>query len=247
MTNATAKLQVVILAKNPRQVAAKTRLGGVCALGPDRVCAIAEAMLACTVERLARLGRVILAVTPDGTGPDLRASLRLESSVDVLDQGAGDLGQRMDRLWRAIGERDPVAYFGMDAPDVPLEPLLKLPERLVRNILAIGPTVDGGYWTIAAAALPPHILQRIDWGTNTVYDQTLQRATESGLTIDRLPRWWDVDRPADLLALRRRLRALPQPDPALTRLAARLDELLPERWLSRTRRPWPLPLQTPPP
>ena len=99
--------------------------------------------------------------------------------------------------------------------------------------MALGPTGDGGYWTLAAGAYQPALVRDIDWDAPDVYDQTFQRAAEAGLTVCPLPAWHDVDLPEDVDALRRRLRDLPhsvQSSPTtepLKRLADRLDELCP--------------------
>ena len=63
-----------------------------------------------------------------------------------------------------------------------------------------------------------------------MYDQTLHRAREVGLSICRVPEWFDVDRQDDVTALRRRLPphaavAADGPDPALRRPAERPNEL----------------------
>ena len=76
------------------------------------------------------------------------------------------------------------------------------------------------------------VLTHIDWGSEGVYDQTLQRAVAAGLVVRTLPVWHDVDRPEDLDALRVRLRNLdaafdtpPIETAPLRRLAEHLDRL----------------------
>ena len=66
----------------------------------------------------------------------------------------------------------------------------------------MGPTHDGGYWTLAAGACRPALLHQIDWGTAVVYDQTVQRAGAAGLSVCSLPAWYDVDALDDVAALR---------------------------------------------
>jgi glycosyltransferase A (GT-A) superfamily protein (DUF2064 family) len=155
-----------------------------------------------------------------------------------MDQGGGNLGDRLDRLWRLLGSSGPVAFFGSDSPDVPEEVLGQLPEALGRAELAVGRTPDGGYWTIAGQAPHPEVLVEIDWGGPAVYDQTLQRAAEAGLSVHELPPWFDVDHPADLAALRCRLRETVSSAAAgehLPALARQLDATTGDaatRWMS---------------
>ena len=63
------------------------------------------------------------------------------------------------------------------------------------------------------------------WGGETVYDETRRRARGAGLSVHVLPAWHDVDRPADVVALRRRLARTT--DPSLRRLSDRLTAVLP--------------------
>ena len=225
----------VLMAKLPRRGEVKTRLveGGMC--GPEAAAELAWAFLECTARRLAARGPIALAASPDGTGPEMLGHLGLPatSEVRVVDQGPGDLGERLDRVWQTVAPDRPVAFFGVDSPDVPESVLDAIPAALAQADLAIGPAHDGGYWTLAAGRYLPQVLRRIDWGSASVYDQTCQRADEAGLVRAELPRWHDVDRPEDVRALRRRLMELAGPaSPAgerrrpLMRLAERIDALL---------------------
>ena len=93
---------------------------------------------------------------------------------------------------------------------------------------AAGACPDGGYWTLAATRHVPGLLDGIDWGSVRVYDQTRRRAERLGYRWHALPGWEDVDHPADLSALRHRLRgADAAEDPALARLLAELDAWAP--------------------
>jgi len=225
-------LSIIIMAKRPEPGRVKTRLieGG---LDPRTAADIAAAMLNCTVRRWLPRGTVWLAVTPDGSGEALRTSLRLPG-VPVIDQGPGDLGQRMARVWREVAPDGPVAFLGIDSPDVPLGHMSAVASALRQADAALGPTGDGGYWALAARTHLPALVERIDWGRPIVYDQTRRRAREAGLRLVELPSWHDVDDMADLAALRARLSrskaaagAPSDDDPApLLELARRLDALL---------------------
>lgn len=190
---------------------------------------LAGAMIRCTVSRLAARGPLTLAVSPDGAGPAFKPLLD-QSPAQVVDQGAGDLGERIRRVWQRIGTDQPLAIFGIDTPDMPVEGLVRIAPALRSGDLAIGATTDGGYWCLAAPVLRRSLFEGIDWGTERVYDQTLHRASVAGLGLCELPNWYDVDRPADLRALRDRLASTliddVKPDQALQRLAAQLEQLL---------------------
>ncbi len=218
----------VIMAKSPQPGVSKTRLVSP-GLTAENASDVALAMLRCVVDRLGCFGRRFLAVTPDESGDLLL--LRLGSpEVEVIGQGTGDLGERMERVWRVVAPDRPVAFFGMDSPDVPLDVLAAIPKALATNELALGPTPDGGYWTLAATSCHPEVLRGVDWGSEAVYDQSCRLAGQAGLTWTNLPEWPDVDTPGDFQALCARLidRHGPtgSPELALMLLADRIMDIL---------------------
>lgn len=218
-------IRIVIMAKRPSSGQAKTRLiadGFLDAAGAARV---AEAMLDCTLERLATRGDVLLAVAPDGAADETWPARPRGGRVEIVDQGPGAFGDRLDRVWRRLDPDEPVAFFGADAPDVPDAALAAIAPALREADVAVGSTSDGGYWTLAARAYAPQVLADIDWGSDAVYDQTCRRAVGAGLSLHALPVWHDIDRPADVVALRRRLARAT--DPPLRRLSQRLAAVLP--------------------
>lgn len=221
MTHLLRDVTAVLMAKDPGRGGVKTRLIG--AYSPEAAARIAEVMLRCAAQRLARAaGRFVLAVSPDDGGRQLARRLGV-GEVEIVNQGPGDLGARLDRVWRQVGAERPVAFFGGDSPDVPDAALGEIPRGLDHADVAVGPTGDGGYWTLAAHKHQSCLLADIDWGTADVYDQTRRRAEAAGLVVGTLPLWHDVDRPEDVDALRHRLR-----EPA----GAPPDEAAPLRWMA---------------
>ncbi len=169
-------------------------------------------------------GRHILALCDtadhglESTDPGL--AVAVPPGWEVVDQGSGDLGMRLEHIWRTIGQGQAV-FFGVDSPDIPPSALQTVWEALEQADAAIGPVGDGGYWCLTAKRYAPPLLTGIDWGTSAVYHQTHDAAREAGLTLRDLPPWHDVDTPDDLLALSERLTQAREP--ALTQLRSRLD------------------------
>lgn len=224
MLGAETEVTPILMAKMPRIGRVKTRLIAGEGLTAEAAAEVAWAMLECIASRLAGDADLMLAVTPDGCGEEVAQRLGLAANATVVDQGPGDLGQRMARVWRQAGPGRSVAFFGGDSPDVPEGAVAEIPEALAEADLAVGPTRDGGYWTLAARGYHPSVVGDIDWGTGSVYDQTLQRAASAGLVIRALPAWHDVDRPEDIDALLGRVSR--SDEPPLQRLADRLRVIL---------------------
>ena len=219
---------MVVLAKAALPGRVKTRLTrGPRGLTTGQTLRVYRAAVAATLARTAGHagagpGRRVLALDdPTATPPEARAY-----GWHVVNQGSGTLGERIARAWdHAVTHAGPgpVAVFGTDCPDVPATSLAAIGPALTRGDAAIGSVADGGYWTLAAHHRPDALLTGIDWGTARVYDQTRRAADAAGLRLIDLPAGHDLDHPADLADLRRRLDTPPPADdPALAELAAAL-------------------------
>lgn len=216
----------VVMAKRPRPGRVKTRLIG--GLSGYQAACVHAAMLQCVLDRLASHlpGRLVLALDdgPDQplTHEDPGLSILVPDGFELIDQGAGDLGERLRHTWQALGG-GPAVFFGVDSPDAPKHALTGLYDALKHADAAVGPVEDGGYWCLAARRYAPALITGIDWGTAAVYHQTRQAARRAGLTFHDLPPWHDVDNHGDLDALQQRLRQ--SDEPALISLRDRLDRI----------------------
>jgi hypothetical protein len=135
----TASLTVCVFAKSPQKSAVKTRLTG--AVGTAGARRLARAFLGDTVEALRAMPGVRTVVAT--TGP-----LELElPEVEVWDQGAGSLGERLERvLRRALEAGSPVLALGADSPGLPMTLVEAARAALGTHGAAIGPSDDGGFW-----------------------------------------------------------------------------------------------------
>ena len=64
----------------------------------------------------------------------------------------------------------------------------------------LGPSDDGGYYLIGLKQMRLLLFEDIDWSTEHVFNQTMQRAAEIGVEVHKLPAGFDVD---DSTTLRR--------------------------------------------
>jgi rSAM/selenodomain-associated transferase 1 len=110
-----------------------------------------------------------------------------------------------------------------DSPTLPASLLAEMVRVLAQpgERAVLGPSADGGYYLLACKRLHPRLFEDVDWSTERVFAQTLERAAEIGLPVHVLAEWYDVDDAASLRLLagellegRRfspRLRASPAP------------------------------------
>jgi len=151
----------VIFAKAPRLGQVKSRLaagiGAVAALRFHRE----------TTERLLRrVGtdrrwRVWLALTPR------RALAHWPSSARWLDQGQGDLGRRMGRVFRVLPP-GPAVIVGSDIPELSARHVAAAFRALGGHDAVLGPAVDGGYWLIGLRRrprIPAGLFEGVRWSS----------------------------------------------------------------------------------
>jgi rSAM/selenodomain-associated transferase 1 len=130
--------------------------------------------------------------------------------VPGIRQEGEDLGERLYRALSGV-QADSVMALGSDHPTVPLAVIHRAFEAVERGApIAIGPAEDGGYYLIAlrSGAVHRRLFEEIDWSTDRVLPQTLERCRELGLLpedIELLPLDTDVDTPDDLRRLAARM------------------------------------------
>jgi rSAM/selenodomain-associated transferase 1 len=82
-----------------------------------------------------------------------------------------------------------------DSPNLPTAYFAQAAELLARpgDRVVLGPSDDGGYYLIGLKRFHARLFEDIDWSTERVTGQTLERAAEIGLPVETLPAWYDVD------------------------------------------------------
>jgi uncharacterized protein len=132
--------------------------------------------------------------------------------TDILPANFSLLPQRGDkfgeRLYFAVEDLfncgfASVCLIDSDSPTVPAENFAEGVELLstTEDRVVLGPSDDGGYYLIGVKKPHRHLFEQIDWSTERVLQQTMQRATEIGLEVKLLPPGYDVDYAASLRRL----------------------------------------------
>ena len=182
-------LRVVLFTRFPEPGKAKTRL--IPALGAAGAAALHRKLTERTVTAVRQSG---LALQVRSTGADVATFTDWLGVADVVDQGEGELGERLARA----GPPYPTIFIGADAPDLTPRLLRNAGDALVHAPAVIGPAQDGGYWLLGLARAVPRVLEGIAWSTDTVFTQTMARLAADGIEPIRLPELADCDRPEDL-------------------------------------------------
>ncbi len=199
---------LAMMIKAPRAGASKTRL--VPPLTHEEAARLSVCFLSDTAENIAAacagsdaVARGVAAYTPVGA----------ESAFDgLLPAGFSLLAQRGDtfgeRLFNAADDLLAVGFNSLclidsDSPTVPTGALAAAVVELARpgERIVLGPADDGGYYLIGLKAAHRRLFADIEWSTERVLAQTIERARECGLEVALLPAWYDVDDAATLARL----------------------------------------------
>jgi rSAM/selenodomain-associated transferase 1 len=216
---------VIVFAREPIPGQTKTRL--IARLGARNAAVLADAFLRDALCKASRVGPIIIAATSGGqaNGAYFRRLAR-RFNADLIDQGSGSLGLRMERALEPYIARGAI-LIGTDTPSLPGELLARGSALLRRAKVVLGPSLDGGYYLIGVRGTLPPVFRGIRWSSSSVLKETVARLRRDHVRYLLAPTWYDVDRWGDLLLLIEHLRRmaashLPSPCPATTRVLSRL-------------------------
>lgn len=116
-------------------------------------------------------------------------------------QEGADLGERMKHAFEKVlglGCKK-VCIIGSDCYELQTEILDEAFEKLDSNEVVIGPAKDGGYYLLGMRQVYNELFIQKDWGTSSVFDDTIQSITTLELTYAELPLLNDIDTIEDLL------------------------------------------------
>lgn len=197
---------VIVMVKAPRAGFAKTRL--VPALSETEAASLAACFAQDLVRGASRVATNLLIAYTPSDGREVLESI-LPDGLLWFEQQGEDLGARLESAATKAFDMDfaPLIFIGADSPTLPPAYITTAIECLTAEDadIALGPTEDGGYYLIGLRRRVRGLFQDIVWSTPQAYAQTAHNAAVLGLRLVRLPVWYDVDTPSDLLRLRAEL------------------------------------------
>jgi rSAM/selenodomain-associated transferase 1 len=183
---------IVLFAKAPLAGRVKTRLSP--PLPPDLAARLHDAFVRDTLESLHSLDNSADVELHTDMPTDAWADLAVPRKL----QHEGDLGlkmlQALDDALKAGRER--VMIVGSDSPTLPPDHLELL--SCAPDDVALGPTLDGGFYAIACARAHPRMFDGVRWSAPDTLDRTVRAIHACGLTVAQGVAWYDVDTPEDL-------------------------------------------------
>jgi uncharacterized protein len=203
---------LTVMAKAPRPGKVKTRLSP--PLTPEQASALNICFIQDTTENIGQVTQVascagLVSYTP--VGEEAAFEGLLPAGFRLIAQRGDGFGERLfcaceDLFSCGFGS---VCLIDSDSPTMPHGALLQAVESLSRpgDRMVLGGSDDGGYYLIGIKHPHRRLFEQIDWSTDRVFAQTIERASEISLEIELLPAWYDVDDGATLERLRGELAA----------------------------------------
>jgi uncharacterized protein len=201
---------LVVMAKAPRPGKVKTRLSP--PLTPNQASALNICFIRDTTENIQQVTEAsnsagLVAYTP--VGDEAAFDGLLPAGFQLLAQRGHGFGERLlfvcEDLF--VCGFSSVCLIDSDSPTMPQSALLQAVEELSHagDRMVLGGSDDGGYYLVGIKRPHHRLFEQIDWSTERVFAQTLERAKEIALPTELLPTWYDVDDAATLDRLQREL------------------------------------------
>ena len=182
----------------------KTRLGN--SIGMERAGSLHQLFVWHLCVSLSRAAcRKVVCVAPDHRLTAMETALKswdLDGQWDIKSQGAGNLGERMQRWFiHNLGARSSRAILiGADCPRLDTGQIEQASEILQTREVVLGPAADGGYYLIGLRGAWQSnesrfetLFHDVPWSTEQVLNVTRGRLEAAGLSFAELETREDVD------------------------------------------------------
>jgi len=168
---------------------AKTRLAKT--LGDDRALEIYKTL--CSIAAKSTTSPLLQRTIYYDRPPAVKNDIWTAEDLSFKVQSYGDLGDRMLKAFQEHDNGSPTIIIGTDCPFIDTSLIEATIEQLSQTDVVLGPTEDGGYYLIAMHHPHAALFQDIEWSTASVYQTTLDKCMQLGLTVGVLETYFDID------------------------------------------------------
>jgi len=190
---------LIVFIKYPRPGMVKSRLA--LSIGKEQAAQVYRQLAETTLAQASptRQDSYDLAVCFDPASEEALFRDWLGGGLKYFPQQGDDLGQRMRNAFtHAFHEGYPkTVIIGSDCPGISRESINQSFALLDVHDAVIGPARDGGYYLLGLKQALPELFCGIDWSTDKVFGQTVERLRSRNLSHAILPELRDIDRIED--------------------------------------------------
>jgi rSAM/selenodomain-associated transferase 1 len=199
MISMTEDRCLVMFVKFPERGEVKSRLSQ--SLGEEIATDLYRCFIEDLLEKLAQGAyRFRMAFHPEGKEHEIREMFG--GGFSYMPQKGKDLGERMKHAFiRCFSEGVcSVVVIGSDSPDLLLRIIKEAFSALENHDAVLGPSADGGYYLIGfrRESFNPHVFGGLAWGSETVFQETMNIFRMDRTLVHVLPVWLDIDRSEDI-------------------------------------------------
>jgi hypothetical protein len=117
-----------------------------------------------------------------------------EIANDKKIQKDGNLGFKMqEAINETLHDYKKVILIGSDCPYMTKEDLTEGFLSLDKADVCLGPCIDGGYYLIGMKEKRNYLFQNIEWSSNSVFYDTIDKIYEHELSVATLNKYSDID------------------------------------------------------
>src|SRR5437899_100533 len=187
---------LAIMTKAPRAGTVKTRLQP--PLTPSEAAQLNTCFLrdiAAVISAVGERSQGVGVFTPARSEKEYKGIL--PSHFDLIPQRGNGFGERLSNAAADLLQVgfESCCLINSDSPTATADAFREAVAQLqsADDRIVLGPSDDGGYYLIGMKKLHRRLFEQIDWSTERVFAQTLERASEIGLEVHVLPSCFDVD------------------------------------------------------
>lgn len=194
------KKALVIVAKEPIPGRVKTRLFP--QLNAQEAAILYSLFVQDMVDEMAKLDthEISLAYTPHEAKETF--TKLLSHHVTLFPQEGEGLGERLTAAFEKmfLEGYEQVHIINSDSPDLPRSLVKRAADLLTgaKTDVVLGPCSDGGYYLVGLKKIAPELFRGISWSTDLVLKQTLEKASNLGLSWLLSEPWYDIDTYSDI-------------------------------------------------
>lgn len=190
---------LIVFVKYPEPGEVKTRIAR--ELGAERAAEIYSQMAKRIIGKVWRPDayRAVIYFDPPDREKDVRAWLGIDD-LSCEPQSPGTIGDRMSNAFERVFSEgaEKAVLIGTDVPEIAGGTITGAFDLLEETEVVLGPTEDGGYYLIGLTRPQPEIFLNIDWSTNLVLRQSIDRINGQALSRRLLATLKDLDTANDL-------------------------------------------------
>ncbi|MBD3671114.1 MAG: TIGR04282 family arsenosugar biosynthesis glycosyltransferase [Gammaproteobacteria bacterium] len=195
-----SRVSIVLFAKAPVAGRVKTRM--MPQLTAEQACRLHERLLQGTLKRIALASLSPMYLYSTATDHPYIQHCAETFEIPLRQQVGNNLGERMYHALQQQLEQDrndACILIGSDCPDMDQNYLRQAVTALQEgNDVVIGPAEDGGYVLLGCRRISAAMFDDIEWGRETVLEETRSRLDRLGWCYHELSTLTDLDRYEDL-------------------------------------------------